>query len=154
MFRIDFIAVSRYERWISALWSPNHARLAYESVSAGDSRSTFYTRSFFSTVFRMTRWFCCVPDCNAASEKQSKLAKYPWMEGVTFHPLPKSNCKKSLPIRRRWIRLIRREVSWVPTKYTRICSRHFEGGEGPTPMHPDPTLFPYNNWSECFVEIH
>ncbi|XP_070548539.1 uncharacterized protein [Ptychodera flava] len=44
--------------------------------------------------------------------------------------------------------MIRRELSWVPNCFSRICSRHFIGGVGPTQENPVPTLFEYNNWGE------
>ncbi len=63
------------------------------------------------------------------------------MRNVTFISLPdrRKNRREYL----RWLRLIRREVSWKTTKYTRICSRHFAQGE------TVPTLFPYNNYKTC-----
>lgn len=84
---------------------------------------------------------CCVPECSASKRKLQQLDKYPWMRDVTFISLPdrRKNRREYL----RWLRLIRREVSWKTTKYTRICSRHFAQGE------TVPTLFPYNNYKTC-----
>ena len=102
----------------------------------------------------MPQWFCCVTDCNAAKSKLKKLDKYPWMKDVTFHALPVSNSKKARPVRLKWLSLIRRESSWQPTRYTRVCSRHFVGGKGPTHDHPYPTLFPYNNWGKFIMIVY
>ncbi|XP_070533972.1 uncharacterized protein [Ptychodera flava] len=42
--------------------------------------------------------------------------------------------------------MLRREQGWSPNYYSRVCSRHFEGGRGPTSIHPVPTLFGYNSY--------
>lgn len=97
----------------------------------------------------MPQWFCCVTGCNAAVAKYANLTKYPWMDGVTFHPLPASNIKNNAPIRKKWLKLIRRGDEFKPNRYTRVCSRHWKGGEGPTQKEPFPTLFPYNHWGKC-----
>ena len=44
--------------------------------------------------------------------------------------------------RRRWIAACRLERLNV-TRYTRICSKHFEGGLGPTKANPVPTIFDF-----------
>ncbi|XP_046557764.1 uncharacterized protein LOC124266955 [Haliotis rubra] len=81
---------------------------------------------------------CCVPGCTASTRKQQKVHKYPWLQGVTFFSFP--NKIRASTLRRRWIKLVRREPAWAPNKYSRICSRHFlPGGDCPT-------LFPYNNF--------
>lgn len=95
-------------------------------------------RSTSSACNNMPYFSCCVPECTASKRKLQQLDKYPWMRGVTFISLPdkRKNRREYL----RWLRLIRREVCWKTTKYTRICSRHFAQGE------TVPTLFPYNNF--------
>ena len=93
----------------------------------------------------MPKWYCCVKDCSAAVAKRTNLEKYPWMLNVGFFPLP---CGKNAKLRQKWLNLIRREQDWVPNKYTRICGRHFVGGNGPTAQHILPTLFPHNYWGD------
>ena len=44
--------------------------------------------------------------------------------------------------RRKWIVAYRLENSSV-TRHTRICSKHFEGGLGPTKANPIPTIFDF-----------
>ena len=44
--------------------------------------------------------------------------------------------------RRRWIAACRLESLNV-TRHTRICSKHFEGGLGPTKANPVPTIFDF-----------
>lgn len=64
------------------------------------------------------------------------------MRGVTFHSFPHKVRAKRL--RKVWINMVRRENTWAPNRHTYICSRHFEGGQGPTDEHPIPTIFPWN----------
>ena len=94
----------------------------------------------------MVRFVCNAPGCKATAEKQKKLAKYPWMSGVTFHAFPTT--RKNPKLRQLWVRMLRRESSWSPNYYSRVCSRHFVGGRGPTSTHPVPTLFAYNNYKK------
>ena len=44
--------------------------------------------------------------------------------------------------RRRWIAACRLESLNV-TRHTRICSKHFEGGLGPTKANPVPSIFDF-----------
>ena len=53
--------------------------------------------------------------------------------------------------RRRWIAACRLESLNV-TRHTRICSKHFEGGLGPTKANPVPTIFDFAKhlqWKEA-----
>ena len=68
--------------------------------------------------------------------------KYPEVANVTFHCFPQNNEKiQYVPgmseheRRRRWIAACRLESLNV-TRHTRICSKHFEGGLGPTKANP------------------
>jgi hypothetical protein len=101
----------------------------------------------------MPNWFCCVVDCNAGQKKLKRLEKYPWMQGVTFHPLPRSNSKKLRPIRAKWLQMIRREATFKANKTTRLCSRHFVERPTKENPYPTPTLFPYNNWGKSLLQI-
>ncbi|XP_063414301.1 uncharacterized protein LOC134696428 [Mytilus trossulus] len=94
----------------------------------------------------MVVYHCCVPNCTASTRKFNKLHKYPWMQGVTFISLP--NKIRNAKERRDWLRLIRRPNDWTPTKYTRICSLHFDENNNNTL----PTLFPYNNFKKPLSE--
>nr|XP_034308303.1 uncharacterized protein LOC105330058 [Crassostrea gigas] len=87
----------------------------------------------------MPVYHCCVPECTSSTRKLQDLDKHPHMKDVTFYSLPKKSEQRR---RNQWIRLIRRGKSWVPNKYTRICSCHFEPGSN------TPTLFPYNNFKK------
>lgn len=88
---------------------------------------------------------CCVVDCRSDSRKLANLAKYPEMAGVTFHSLP--SAKTDNLRRQEWLRMIKRD-NFVPNKYTRVCCKHFEGGQGPTENVRTPTLFPYNDYKK------
>ncbi|VDI44108.1 Hypothetical predicted protein [Mytilus galloprovincialis] len=68
------------------------------------------------------------------------------MQGVTFISLP--NKTRNAKERRDWLILIRRPKDWTPTKYTRICSLHFDENNNNTL----PTLFPYNNFKKPLSE--
>mgnify|MGYP002259979505 CR=1 FL=1 len=67
---------------------------------------------------------------------------------LLFHCFPSNDGrKKRVPPgmseqerRRRWIAACRLESLNV-TRHTRICSKHFEGGLGPTKANPLPTIF-------------
>ncbi|XP_070548516.1 uncharacterized protein [Ptychodera flava] len=88
----------------------------------------------------MPVFHCCVPKCFADSRKKSSsgLKKYPWMQDVTFFPLP--NAKKQPGLRKKWLKRIRRDPKWTPTKYTRICSQHFVDRK-PSEENPIPSIF-------------
>ena len=74
------------------------------------------------------------------------LGKYPWMAGVTFIKFPTSLFHRHI-----WYNLLRRggpnDCMTVENigKWQRVCSQHFIDG-CPTPQHPHPTLFDYNNF--------
>ena len=77
--------------------------------------------------------YCCVPLCKSYSGKivDGKL--------VSLHRIPESDKHK----RRSWIRQlsnVRKDLSVKPG--TRVCSLHFEGGNGPQKWCPVPTIFP------------
>ena len=59
-------------------------------------------------------WTCCVPDC------KSGLPKHATPSTTKFFRLP----FHEPPLLQQWFRRIRRE-NFTPTKYSRICSRHF-----------------------------
>ncbi|KAL0829784.1 hypothetical protein ABMA28_003267 [Loxostege sticticalis] len=56
---------------------------------------------------------CCVSGCKSRSERKT--------ENITFHTFPKND----MAVRQLWIQATGRQ-NWEPTKFTRICSRHFE----------------------------
>ena len=68
------------------------------------------------------------------------------MRGVRFFPLPRKLADKRI-----WWNYLRRGgpndrlTLKGLKKWHRVCSRHFVAGE-PTPAHPHPTLFVYNNF--------
>ena len=101
----------------------------------------------FSAV--MVNFHCLIKGCNADVRKKSKLKKYPWMVGVTFHSFPHKKYAKLQ--RSRWIQLIRREKDFRPTKNDRICSQHFLDGK-PSKENPNPCLFPWNNYGKSRKE--
>lgn len=78
---------------------------------------------------------CCYGACNSDSRYYGKRED---MDGVTFIPFPKQ--KTQLVKCERWIKLCGRKYFSVENikKETYICSKHFVGGKGPTPEHPDP----------------
>lgn len=45
-----------------------------------------------------------------------------------------------------WLRLSGLQEEEVVQRVTRLCSRHFLGGRGPTPGNRVPVLFPYNDF--------
>ncbi|XP_070580020.1 THAP domain-containing protein 5-like isoform X1 [Ptychodera flava] len=96
----------------------------------------------------MPEFQCAVRDCKAHTRKLLNLGKYPWMSGVTFHPFPHRISQKYL--RRKWIDSCRREPSWLPNKFSRVCSRHFDSDNLPSPgdwsHNIVPHKFPYNDW--------
>lgn len=87
---------------------------------------------------------CAVTGCNACTRKVGKLDQYSWMFGVKFFSFPHKTWKARE--RKVWTDLIRRD-NFTPSKYTKVCSRHFKDGE-PTRENPHPTLFPYNNYGK------
>ena len=80
---------------------------------------------------------------------KEKKVKYPEVANVTFHRFPQNNEKiqyapgmSEQERRRRWIPACRLESLNV-TGHTPICSKHFEGGLGPTKANPVPTIFDF-----------
>ena len=61
-------------------------------------------------------YFCCVPDCNNRSVKNSSLS---------FHRFP--SAERNNDLRRAWLQAIRRDVgpNFQITSNTRVCSSHF-----------------------------
>ena len=91
--------------------------------------------------------------CLQLYEQQGKEkkdpVKYPEVANVTFHCFPQKNDKiqyvpgmSERESRRRWIAACRLESLNV-TRHTRICSKQFEGGLGPTKANPVPTIFDF-----------
>ena len=66
------------------------------------------------------------------------------MRDVTFWSIP--SVARARNAHYIWIHAVRRGDSWRPNHQTRICSRRFVGGVGPTEDNPFPTLFPHNNF--------
>ena len=86
----------------------------------------------------MPKHHCCTCNCTNSEAKKKDPVKYPEVASVTFHCFPSNNEKKhhvpgmsEQERRRRWIAACRLESLNV-TRHTRICSKHFEGGLGPT----------------------
>nr|CAI5854751.1 unnamed protein product [Callosobruchus analis] len=59
---------------------------------------------------------CCVPRCNSNYKKDLKEGK----SYISSFAFPKDE-----QLRRKWIGAIHREVSFVPTQNTVVCSKHF-----------------------------
>lgn len=85
----------------------------------------------------MTIYTCAVADCNSSSRKND-----PGVEGWSKFP------RKKDPARRRlWERRCKRGPKWKAAAFHAVCSKHFINWcEGPSPSHPDPELFGYNQW--------
>ena len=95
----------------------------------------------------MTVFVCAVADCKSSSWKKSN--KQPYMEGVKgWAPFP--SLKKEPARRKLWETRCKRGAGWKATKHLRICSKHFKEWQGnrPSPAHPDPECFAYNNWGK------
>ena len=97
----------------------------------------------------MPKHHCCAYNCANSEAKKKDPVKYPEVATVTFHCFPSNNEKKQYAPgmseqerRRRWIAACRLESLNV-TRHTRICSKHFEGGLGPTKANPVPTIFDF-----------
>ena len=97
----------------------------------------------------MPKHNCCAWNCSNSIEKKKQKDKYPELAEVTFHPFPLDNPAKQYVSgmsekerRQKWIAECRLQSLNV-TRHTRICSKHFEGGLGPTKANPVPTLFDF-----------
>lgn len=85
----------------------------------------------------MPVYTCAVADCTSVSRKKNQ-----GVEGWKVFPR-----KKDAARRRLWERRCKRGPKWRATKDHAICSKHFiDWCQGPSPSHPDPELFGYNNW--------
>ena len=102
-------------------------------------------------VDKMPVYHCAAVGCTNNTKKFGQEEKYKSMCGVTFHSFPH---KLRQPRRRQeWLAQIKRK-DLQPNKYSRVCSRHFVGGDGPTQDNPVPTLFQYNNYKDSlFMDI-
>ena len=124
-------------------------------VNARLMREKLKRRSLFCLA--ISKDFACkcrnitvVPTTVRTARKRKKdPVKYPEVANVTFHCFPQNNEKiQHVPgmseqeRRRRWVAAYRLESLNV-TRHTRICSKHFEGGLGPTKANPVPTIFDF-----------
>jgi len=86
----------------------------------------------------MPVYTCAVADCTSISKKKKQGVK-----GWTVFPR-----KKDAARRRLWETRCKRGPQWRATKDHAICSKHFiDWCQGPSPSHPDPELFAYNQWT-------
>lgn len=106
----------------------------------------------------MPKHHCCAYNCTNSKAKKKDPAKYPEVASVTFHCFPSNNEKKQYAPgmseqekRRRWIAACRLESLNV-TRHTRICSKHFAGGLGPTKANPVPTIFDFPKHLQLLLE--
>lgn len=84
----------------------------------------------------MPNYTCAVADCTSARKND------PAVKGWCVFPR-----KKDAARRRLWEYKCKRGPKWKATKYHAICSKHFINWcNGPSPSHPDPELFGYNQW--------
>ncbi|RVE49117.1 hypothetical protein evm_006238 [Chilo suppressalis] len=61
---------------------------------------------------------CCVLLCQSYSDRRSDN-----MDGITFHVFPSND-----NLKQQWISKLNRP-DWTPTKYTKICSCHFNDAD-------------------------
>lgn len=82
----------------------------------------------------VTTKHCCYGTC----QSDSRYSDREHMKGVFFLPFPKP--KKDLEKCKKWVHACRRAAFTTNsvTKDTYICSKHFVGGNGPTPENPHP----------------
>ena len=95
----------------------------------------------------MPVFICAVADCKSDSRK--KAEKYPYMadvEGWAKFPSAKKEAKR----KKLWENKCRRGEGWRATRFHAVCSRHFIDwtANGPSPSHPNPELFAYNDWGK------
>ena len=85
-----------------------------------------------------------VPTARKRKRNQSNTPKLQMLLSTVFHQMTRKNSTlvKCVRRRRRWIVACRLESLNV-TRHTRICSKHFEGGLGPTKANPVPTIFDF-----------
>ena len=81
----------------------------------------------------MPKHHCCAYNCTNSEPKKKDPVKYPEVASVTFHCFPSNDEKKK---------------QYAPgmseqERRTRICSKHFEGGQGPSKANPVPTIFDF-----------
>ena len=76
---------------------------------------------------------CSYGTCNSDSRYKNSVH----MEGVVFIPFPKPN--KNYKKCRIWVNDCGRKDFMIKSvkRWSYICSKHFIGGAGPTPEHPD-----------------
>ena len=91
---------------------------------------------------------CATVGCTADSRKLKLLEKYPWMAGVTQRSSSSLHLYSTVLFGisfwgegGRNDRMTAENIG----KWQRVCSQQFVGGR-PTPQHPHPTLFDYNNF--------
>lgn len=79
---------------------------------------------------------CCYGTCNSDSRYRERET----MEGVFFIPFPKPLTRKDAC--EKWIKACGRPEEDLNLgkikRSTYICSKHFQGGKGPTEQNPDP----------------
>ena len=73
---------------------------------------------------------------NCSNDTRRKDA--PHMQGVTFHSFPQNHVDPERCAK--WVKVCNRADLTVEkvSRYTKICSKHFVGGKGPTQKYPDP----------------
>ena len=102
-------------------------------------------------------YHCAVSKCSNGSYKilrwkqehcaihGSKKGNEGCSRDIEFNLIPFPTAKSDRETRARWKALINREDPkkkgklWSPSKYSRVCTKHFVDGE-PTPTNPDPTI--------------
>lgn len=86
---------------------------------------------------KMPVYICAVADCDSVSSKAEES-----VHGWVRFPNKADGIRKSL-----WETRCKRGPKWRASKHHAICSKHFiDWCQGPSPTHPDPELFAYNNW--------
>lgn len=103
-----------------------------------------------TSALTMVKYTCQVPGCLSSTDRKKKCGKYPWLSqlDVTFHPFPTPN--QSPTRRRQWLRQIKRQGHFNPTRHQRICSVHFADFIGPGKHDGSvPTLFSWNHFGQA-----
>lgn len=106
--------------------------------SSGTYSGTYkFSNVSFYYLFGMPVYVCAVADCDSTSKK-------PDVSGWVKFPKRTDGIRKSL-----WETRCKRGPKWKATNNHAICSRHFiDWCQGPSPSHPNPELFAYNNWGK------